>query len=369
MNQLWQNAMPDTHLELLLASTRISKDLATYRYNLIACTEEAKSDRHENSAYEEGDWMHVSALKLSRSTVGGFIAILLWSATFAFARSLSEKVGPLTAGAAVYIIGGALCLLRFPGLAKPQFKFSKLPLLYLVGCGSLFVFYTAAIYLAVGIAKDRLQLLEVALVNYLWPTLTILLSLVLLKKKGTFWLVPGTVLALAGVFMVMSQGSAISGEFLLENLRHNRMAYVLALSAAISWALYSNLARRWTTPDNSGALALFLPATGLFLLVLCILRKEPSCWSIGAGAEALGLAAMTALSYSLWDLAMRKGDLLLVVACSYFVPMLSTGVSCLYLKISASPRLWIGCLLLVSGSLVTWLSVLEPPVRLPKREE
>ena len=52
------------------------------------------------------------------STGGGLAAILLWSATFAFARSLSEQVGPMTAGAAAYLIGGCLCLARLGWSAK-----------------------------------------------------------------------------------------------------------------------------------------------------------------------------------------------------------------------------------------------------------
>ena len=77
--------------------------------------------------------------------------------------------------------------------------------------------------------------------------------------------------------------------------------------------------------------------------------------------EASGLAVVTTLAYFLWDVSMRKGNLLLVVACSYFTPMLSTLVSCVYLRLSPSPRLWIGCLLLVCGSLITWLSVSDRP--------
>jgi len=45
---------------------------------------------------------------------------------------------------------------------------------------------------------------------------------------------------------------------------------------------------------------------------------------------------------------------LLVVACSYFTLLLATLVSCAYLRVSPSPKLWVGCLLLVSSSLVTW---------------
>jgi len=103
------------------------------------------------------------------STASGLGAILLWSTTFAFARSLSEQVGPLTAGAAAYLIGGSFCLLRLGWSARRFSELLKLPRPYLLGCGLLFACYPAAIYLAVGLAKDREQLLEIALVNYLEP--------------------------------------------------------------------------------------------------------------------------------------------------------------------------------------------------------
>ena len=296
------------------------------------------------------------------NTASGLGAILLWSATFAFARSLSEQVGPLTAGAAAYLIGGSFCLLRLASSSAPLNRFLRIPRLYLFGCGSLFVCYTAAIYLAVGLAGSREQLLEIALVNYLWPAMTVLCSLLLLKKRSNCWLVHGTALALIGVFLVMTQGSKVSWNSLTEHLRNNPVAYALALAAAISWALYSNLTRRWSGPESDGAVELFIPATGLVLLALRLLTTEPTHWSLRAVGEASGLAVVTTLAYFLWDVSMRKGNLLLVVACSYFTPMLSTLVSCVYLRLSPSPRLWIGCLLLVSGSLMTWRSVSDRPV-------
>jgi len=56
-----------------------------------------------------------SGSKFSFNTCGGFAAIVLWSTSFAIARSLSEHVGPLTAGASAYLIGGGFCLLRLWG--------------------------------------------------------------------------------------------------------------------------------------------------------------------------------------------------------------------------------------------------------------
>ncbi|MCX5735162.1 MAG: hypothetical protein NTW68_12655, partial [candidate division NC10 bacterium] len=41
--------------------------------------------------------------RADRNTILGFCAILLWSVTVALARSISEQIGPLTAGAAVYL--------------------------------------------------------------------------------------------------------------------------------------------------------------------------------------------------------------------------------------------------------------------------
>jgi drug/metabolite transporter (DMT)-like permease len=280
-------------------------------------------------------------------TARGLAAIVLWSATFAIARSLSEHVGPLTAGACTYLVGGFFCLLRVR--VPDLFRLSSR---YVLGCGSLFIVYTAALYLAVGMVKNREQVLEIALINYLWPALTVLLSLPILNKKASIWLLPGTALALGGVFLVMTQGAQTSW-----HLQDNPVAYGLALLAAVSWGLYSNLARRWSALESDGAVELFMLTTGLVLLAMRFFTTEPTNWSARCIGEAVGLAAVTSAGYVLWDVSMRKGNMLLVVACSYFTPLLSTLVSCAYLRVSPGPKLWIGCLLLVIGSLMTWRSV------------
>jgi drug/metabolite transporter (DMT)-like permease len=274
---------------------------------------------------------------------------------------LSEQVGPLTAGAAVYLVGGFLCLLRRARSRSQAADPLNRGRTYLLVCGSLFVFYPTAIYLAVGMAKDREQLLEIALVNYLWPSLTLLCSLPLLNKRGSLWLIPGTGLALGGLFLVVTQGAEVSWASFFEQLQSNPAAFGLALAGAIAWAFYSNLARGLSGSATGGGVDLFIPASGLLLLVLRLLTPEPTHWSFKAGGEACLLGAITAISYGLWEVAMRQGNLLLVVAFSYCTPLFSTLVSCAYLGVSATAKLWIGCLLLISGSLVTWSCVSEPP--------
>lgn len=291
------------------------------------------------------------------STAGGLLAIGLWSTTFALARSLAEQVGPLTAATAVYLIGGAMYAGRL-GAAGFTFRRSgQLSRKYLVGCGCLFAVYTVLVYLAVGLARDREELLEVALLNYLWPAGTILLSVWLLRLRFRWWLWPGTLLGLAGIFLVMTQGADVTWTSLAGHWRGNPAAYTLASGAALVWALYSALTRRWSTPAGKGGVGLFVPFTGLVLLGVRWFQPEVSKWTVQAGIEAVVLGAVTALAYGLWDAAMRKGDLVLVAAGSYFTPLLSTAVSCLYLGVVPGPQLWAGALLIVAGSMVSWRSV------------
>jgi drug/metabolite transporter (DMT)-like permease len=173
--------------------------------------------------------------KINWYTGGGLAAIVLWSTTFAVARRLSEQAGPLTAGACVYLIGGGL---YWFWLAKSGTSLRRLGMLsrrYVWGCGSLFVLYTILAYLAIGLAADRQQVLEIGLVNYLWPVATVLLSLVLLNERASVLLVPGTILALAGEFLVITQGAPVSWASIVGHLQANPAPYALAFVAAVSW--------------------------------------------------------------------------------------------------------------------------------------
>jgi drug/metabolite transporter (DMT)-like permease len=301
--------------------------------------------------------MRASAARFNLSTGGGLLAIVLWSSTIAVARSLSEQLGPLTAGAAVYLIAGLLCLAHLARSKTSIIQLLRLPRKYLLGCGFLFAVCNVSLFLAVGLARDREQVLEIGLINYLWPASTVLLSVPLLNKRANFWLIPGTALALAGVFLVMTQDARVSWQSLAGHLQANPAAYTLAFSAAVTWALYSNLARRWSGEGGDGAAELFVPATGLVLLLIRCLWPEPTVWSAQVAVEAGVLGGITAVAYILWDAAMRKGDLVFVAACSYFTPLLSTLVSCAYLKVAPGCQLWAGCAAMVIGSLVSWRSL------------
>ncbi|MFH1742729.1 MAG: aromatic amino acid DMT transporter YddG [bacterium] len=294
---------------------------------------------------------------IDRNTIFGLAALFLWSATVALARSISEQIGPLAGGAFVYLTAGILLTCHFLLRERSIRKLGNFPPKYVFGCGALFLIYTAALFLALGLAANRDQTIEVGLLNYLWPALTILFSLFILGKKARVALVPGTLLALVGIFLVLTQRTSITWNSFLTNLSSNPNAYGLGIAAAISWALYSNLTRLWGESSADGAVPLFILITGLVLFLFSLLHPEQGAWSVGVVAEIVFLAVATALAYVFWDIAMRKGDVALVVSCSYLTPFLSTVVSCIYLGVLPGISLWVGCTLIISGSYVSWRSI------------
>lgn len=289
------------------------------------------------------------------ATLLGLTAILLWSASVALVRSTGERLGPATAGAIVYVLAGAGLLIvraaRGGAMLAPH-----LPPRYLYGCGALFVGYTIAFFLALGLSASREQALEVGLLNYLWPVLTLVLSVPLLGSRARPTLWPGTALALLGVALVTLQGSGTSLDAWLASSR-SPLAAALGLAGAVAWALYSNLVRRWGPRAGAGAVPWFLLASGAAFLVIALARAAPPHLTARALVECAALALVTGLGYLFWERAMRAGDHTLVAAASYLMPLLSTLVSCVYLRIAPAGALWLGCVLLVAGSLASWASV------------
>lgn len=294
---------------------------------------------------------------LRLATAGGFGAILLWSTTVAVARSLSEQVGPVTAAAAVYSVSSVAALVSLLRNSRRRRLILQLPTGYLLGCGALFVGYMLLLFLAIGMAGSRQQTLEVGLLNYLWPVLTLVLSVVLLGKKASWVLFPGTLLALAGVFLVVTQGASVSWQSFTRNFTSNPAAYSLALAAAVSWAMYSSLTQKLAGGQKEGAVVMFLPITAVVLLLISCFLDEPREWSRRSMAEVLFLGFATYVAYALWDNAMRRGNIIMVAAASYLTPFFSTIVSCLYLAVIPGARLWVGCGVLVLGSVLSWQSV------------
>ena len=304
--------------------------------------------------------MKISVSQENLNTIFGILAILFWGTTIAFSRSLTEQLGPLTAASWIYLLSGiwsCIYMISKPGGIKKTFQ---LPILYLIGCGALFVFYMVCLYLAVGLAFSREQVIEVSIINYLWPGLTLVFSLPILHKKAKITLIPGVVLAFSGFYLATVNSGMFSWEIFKGNFQVNYFPYLLAFVAAVSWGLYSNLVRRWAGHTEGGAVPLFLLVTGLILTAIRFMFPEESYWTPRVVAELLYMSVFpTFLAYFFWDKAMRKGKIILVASLSYFTPLLSIIISSLYLRVAVKANLWIACGLVITGAVICKFSIVD----------
>ena len=294
------------------------------------------------------------------ATAGGLLALVIWSTTVAAARAMTESLGPMAGAAMALGLGGVLAAAVSSLRGVSPAAMLRLPPKYLLGCGGLFVAYMVCFYAAVGWAPNRPAALVVGLLNYLWPTLTVLLSVPLLGRRARWPALIGCAAAVCGTAMAVLDNPDFSWRRLQQAGGAAVWPLLFAAAAAVAWALYSNLARRWGRPD-AGAVPLFLMASAAALGLLRLASDETTNFRPRAVCEMLFIAGCQALlAYVLWERAMRRGNQLLVSLASYFVPIASTAVAAGYLAVWPGPGLIAGCCLVAAGAVICKYSVHEP---------
>ena len=290
------------------------------------------------------------------STVLGFSALVFWSTSIAFSRSVTEKIGTLNTAFFNLLFSGLLLFVVQWVIYRKEFipKIKRLPFEYFYKVGIFLVLYMVAFYGAVGEAASREAVIVVGIVNYLWPGLIFLFSVPLLKQRTAYgWLVPGILIAFMGTAMALLEGNRVSVSDLQASLGGNIFPYLLALTAAVSWGLYSNLARKFKMAEDIISVPLLFIISSGFILVLQLIRGEAPRLNL-SGWEYMEFGYLvifpTALAYLFWQKAMSGGNKDLVAAFSYMVPLVSTVVSGLYLDIRIGPGFWAAALMVLLGA-------------------
>ncbi|MBA5202114.1 aromatic amino acid DMT transporter YddG [Pectobacterium aroidearum] len=289
-----------------------------------------------------------------RATLTGLLAIILWSTSVGLIRSLTEALGPI-GGAAMIYSTSTLCLVAFYGL--PRIK--TLPKVYLFAGGAMFVCYEIFLSLSIGLADSRMQAIEIGMINYLWPSLTIFFSLFINQQKSRFLLWPGLALALGGIVWIMKGDSNWTPELLWNNILANPLAYSLAFSAALTWALYCNITKRYG--QGKSGVSLFFFVSSLVLWIQYSFSTEGTIsLTLPSSLQLIFMGASTALAYSAWNIGIQHGNLTLLAAASYFTPVLSTLLAALWLNITPAMSFWQGVAMVTAGSLLCWYATRTP---------
>ena len=290
----------------------------------------------------------LTRLGIDPPTLIGMSAVLIWSATIGLYRSIAETFGSVGGAALMFSVAGIIGALRAgPGLLR-----GHRPLYLLLG-GMLFIGHEMCLALALGIANDRSQSIELGLINYLWPCLIVVLAVALREQRASAWIIPGVALCLGGVMWALSGGQGVSLPALKAHILSNPSAYALALCAALSWPAYTLLTRRMA--GGRSAVPLFLLAAAALLWIKFHSSAQPPLhWDSRGLLMVCGFGLATSLAYSAWNHAAIHGNLTLLATASYFTPVLSVLFSSLLFGTLLDGSFWVGACIVSAGSLLCW---------------
>jgi len=247
-----------------------------------------------------------------KATLIGLIAILLWSAIVGLIKSVSEGFGPVGGAALIYTCSAVLLLftIGFP-------KIQKFPVSYLIIGSVLFVCYELCLSLSLGFTHSGRQAIEVGMVNYLWPSMTILLAVIVNRQKTSPLIIPGVVLAIIGIGRVLGGNGGFSLTEMMNNVMDNPLSYGLAFSGAVIWAIYCVVTQRIARGNNG--ITLFFILTALTLWVKYFTSPQPEFVLSWHAWISLLLAAMAmGFGYAAWNVGILHGNVTVLAAASYF---------------------------------------------------
>lgn len=284
------------------------------------------------------------------ATLVGLSAILLWSAMVGLIRHITAAFGPVAGAALVYTCGFAMLLVTigFP-------KLSTFPRAYLFIGSALFAVYEMLLSLSLGLASNSRQALEVSMMNYLWPSLTVLFAVLFNRQKAGFLLVPGLGLSLCGVCFVLGGETGLDIAGMLANVQDNPLPYLMAGFGAFVWASYCTVTSRMANGQNGTTLFFLVTALALWTLYL-FTDQPPMHFNIRAALSLIGAACSLGFGIAAWNIGMLKGNVTVLATASYFTPVLSSLVSSFILATTLSLPFWQGALMVCAGSLLCWVS-------------
>ncbi len=291
-----------------------------------------------------------ASMTRQKATLIGLIAIVLWSTMVGLIRGVSEGLGPVGGAAAIYSLSGLLLIFT---VGFPRIR--QIPKGYLLAGSLLFVSYEICLALSLGYAATRHQAIEVGMVNYLWPSLTILFAILFNGQKTNWLIVPGLLLALVGVCWVLGGENGLHYDEIINNITTSPLSYFLAFIGAFIWAAYCTVTNKYARGFNG--ITVFVLLTGACLWIYYFLTPQPEMvFSTPVMIKLISAAFTLGFAYAAWNVGILHGNVTIMAVGSYFTPVLSSALAAVLLSAPLSFSFWQGALMVCGGSLLCWLA-------------
>ncbi len=273
---------------------------------------------------------------------------LMLSGTHIIGKGLTYDVDPRLALLFRALISAMLflvyILVRFRGFRKIEMK--DMPALVILGALNIpinqFLFLTS-----IKLTNPP----NVALAYAMTPAFVFVISAIFLKERTSWLRFSGIVLAIAGAILVLSEdGFDFSSEFFLGD--------VLALTASISWALYTvigrNFSRKYGASYSTGMAMIvgFLLYVPIFFLMPVKLETGSISGINWLQLSYLGIVT-SGIAYALWYYALTKTDASKVAVFNNLQPIYTTILSIFIFGQVLTSFFIIGGILVITGVILT----------------
>jgi len=288
------------------------------------------------------------------ATLIGLSAILQWSSIVGLLKKISFSIGPDLAVLMMYSLSTLLLLAVF---GVPKLK--TVPKFYLLSAAALFLVYEICFAYAVALAQTAQQAIEISLVNYLWPSMTIAMLILFHELKFHSLVVVGLSISLAGIFYIQTGNGDIHLATVIHNIQANPTSYILAFIGASLWSLYCVFTKKYSQGHNPIVFFFAMVSVVLWSKTLLLDHEQlPQLLNIDLNIMLymLLVSIVTGLGYAAWNIGINQGNIAMLVALSYFSPIFSSVISMWVLNTSLSHTFWIGTMMVTLGSFICWLS-------------
>jgi drug/metabolite transporter (DMT)-like permease len=290
------------------------------------------------------------------ATLIGLIAVLLWSSIVGLIRSVSESLGATGGAAMMYSVASVFLWVSigFP-------KISEFPQKYLIWGSILFVSYELCLSLSIGYANTNRQAIEVGMVNYLWPALTMVAAILFNQQKSNFLVIPGFLIAILGICWVLGGDEGFDVSSMLVNIQDNPLSYGLAFTGALIWAAYCTVTTRIANGKNGVTLFFMLTAGALWMKYLFI-GGQAMIFDFQAIVYLALAAGAMGFGYAAWNIGILYGNVTVLAGASYFIPVFSAVLAAVVLNTPLSVSFWQGSAMVCFGSILCWLATRQKKI-------
>ncbi|MBN1556469.1 MAG: EamA family transporter [Phycisphaerae bacterium] len=215
-----------------------------------------------------------------------------------------------------------------------------------------FVAYGLMYPLALVLAALPAERLAVNLLNYLWPVLTVVFSLLWVPGiRVSARLILAIVLAVPG--LILANVSSVSA--VLRGEGSGAWPFVLGGTIAVLWAVYSSLLARWRSWAHAYSTApMGFALVSLFAGIIALVQGQWA-WPIGSQWFVVVLNGLFpwGLGYLLWEKALHRAHAGMLGVFAATIPVTSTLLLCLVQRHRPSATTLTAAAVMVAAVLLT----------------